>query len=500
MEQYILSIDQSTSATKAILFDSKGGLVHRCNAEHGQYYPQPGWVEHDPVVIYENTVRVIGEVIRDSGVDQHEIKVLAVTNQRETVVVWDKNTGKPVYNALVWQCQRAGEICRTIAAKGFGSVVKEKTGLVLSPYFSAAKVKWILDHVEGAREKADNRELLMGTIDSWLIWNLTGRKVHATDYSNASRTQLFNIKELKWDEELLNIFTIPASMLPDVKYSDEIFGYTSAEQGLDREIPISGILGDSHAALFGQNCFGKGMAKATYGTGSSIMMNLGGTPLDSRNGLVTSVAWGMNGTVEFVFEGNINCTGATIKWLADDMELIKNPKEAEYLAFSVSSNEGVYLVPAFVGLGAPYWDSDAKASITGITRSAKKANIVRAAEESIAYQIKDVLELMIAEAGIELQELRVDGGPTRDGFLMQFQADMLDTAVACSKIEELSALGSCMMAGLAAGIWKNREEIEKLREPGRVFVPAMMQEQRSSLYKGWKEAVERTMSKRPKDA
>lgn len=494
MEQMILSVDQSTSATKAILFDRTGKLVHRCNVDHHQYYPQPGWVEHDAVEIYRNTLQAISDVVRQSGIRQEQIKVLSVTNQRETVVVWDKKTGKPVYHALVWQCQRAGEICKSIIQQGFGSVVKEKTGLVLSPYFSAAKVKWILDNVEGAREKADNEELLMGTIDCWLIWNLTGRKVHATDYSNASRTQLFNLKELKWDEELLEIFGIPVSMLPKVMFSDDIFGYTAKEQGFEREIPISGVMGDSHAALFGQNCFEKGMAKTTYGTGSSIMMNIGSTPLDSEKGLVTSVAWGMCGSVDFVFEGNINCTGATIKWLVDDLELISDSRESEQIALSVDNNGGVYIVPAFVGLSAPYWDSDAKASITGITRGTKKAHVVRAAEESIVYQIEDVLELMMEESGTKLQELRVDGGPTRDGFLMQFQADMLDTVVACSKIEELSALGSCLMAGLAAGLWRNKEELKFLREQGRVFVPAMEANERSRLYKGWKEAVRRTLS------
>jgi len=494
MNRYILSIDQSTSATKAILFDSKGKLICRRDADHRQYYPQPGWVEHDPIEIYNNTLRLIGEVITESSVDQDKITAFSITNQRETVVVWDKNTGAPLCNAIVWQCKRAADICKTITGQGYESTIKEKTGLVLSPYFSAAKVKWVLDNIEGARQKAKDGELLLGTMDSWLIWNLTGRKVHATDYSNACRTQLFNIKELKWDEEILDIFDIPISMIPEVLYSDEVFGYASNIEYLNREVPISGVLGDSHAALFGQNCFKKGMAKVTFGTGSSIMMNIGNVSIDSKNGLVTSIAWGMNGNIEYVFEGNVNCTGATIKWLVDGLELISSSKESEQLAFSVDTNEGVYIVPAFVGLGSPYWDSDAKASITGITIGTRKAHVVRAAEESIAYQIKDVLDIMVQDAGIELKEIRVDGGPTRDNFLMQFQSDMLDAIVVCAKIEELSAYGSCLMAGLAVGIWKSKEELVKLREPGRVFLSRMAEEKRVALYRGWKMAVKRTLS------
>ncbi len=495
MEQYILSIDQSTSATKAIIFNAAGKLIHRYNVDHRQFYPQPGWVEHDAEEIYSNVLKAVDGVIRKSGLSQEQIRILSITNQRETVVVWDKNTGKPVYNAIVWQCQRAGEICKAIAQEGFADAIKEKTGLILSPYFSAAKIKWILDNVEGARRKAENGELLLGTMDCWLIWRLTGHKLHATDYSNASRTQLFNLKELDWDEELIQMFNIPASMLPKIVYSDEIFGYTAKEQGFDWEIPISGVLGDSHAALFSQNCFKQGMAKTTYGTGSSIMMNIGNTPLLSQKGLVTSVAWGMRGNVDFVFEGNINCTGATIKWLVDDLELISSSSEAEGLSLSVDSNEGVYIVPAFVGLSAPYWDSDAKAAITGITLGTKKAHIVRAAEESIVYQIRDVIELMEEESGTKLQELRVDGGPTRDRFLMQFQADMLDTVVVCAGIEELSALGSCLMAGLAAGIWENKEALASLREPGKAYAPDMKECNRIKLYAGWKEAVRRTLSR-----
>jgi glycerol kinase len=494
MEQYILAIDQGTSGTKAVLFDRNGKLVRRVTAVHRQFYPQPGWVEHDAEEIYQKTLEAIHTVLQESGTVQDQIAAISISNQRETVVVWDKNTGKPVCNAVVWQCQRGSEICRRLENEGCGKMIREKTGLVLSPYFSAAKVKWILDHVEGIRERAERGELLLGTIDSWLVWKLTGGRVHATDYSNASRTQLFNIKDLKWDEDLLRIFTIPGNMVPTVKSSNAVFGFTDREQGFDREIPISGVMGDSHAALFGQNCFDRGMAKATYGTGSSIMMNIGGQPLESQNGLVTSLAWGMDGIVDYVFEGNINCTGATIKWLVEDLELIPDSRVVGQIASSVEDTGGVYLVPAFVGLSAPYWDSEARASITGMTRGTKKTHLVRAAEESIAYQIKDVLDLMIQESGINLHELRVDGGPTRDDFLMQFQADVLSVPVVRNTIEELSAIGSAFMGGLAVGFWSGKKEIEALRVSDRAFVCNMSAEKSSSLYMGWKEAVKRTLS------
>ena len=497
--KYILSIDQSTSATKAVIFDENGKLIKRATIEHAQYYPHPGWVEHDPVEIFNNTLKAVELVIQSADVSQDDIGAVAITNQRETTVVWDRATGEPVYNAIVWQCQRAGKICTDIENLGYAPVIKQKTGLVLSPYFSAAKAKWILDNVEGARKKAEQGRLMFGTIDSWLVYKLTGGKVHATDYSNASRTQLFNIKELKWDDELLNIFTLPKSMMPEVKFSDEIFGFTDVNRVFKRQIPISGIMGDSHAALFGQNCFEKGMAKATYGTGSSIMMNIGKQPLESGKGLVTSLAWGYKGRVDYVFEGNINCTGATIKWLADDLELIPDSKSAGIIAGSVNDTEGVYIVPAFVGLGAPYWDSEAKAAITGIARGTKKAHIVRAAEESIAYQIKDILDLMVCESGIILKELRVDGGPTRDSFLMQFQADMLNVPVVRSKIEELSAMGSALMAGLAVGAWKDINEIERIRQIDAVFNNIMTEERRHILYNGWQKAVKTVLSKQTRN-
>ncbi len=491
--KYILAIDQGTSATKTILFNRKGQVVHRCNRVHKQYYPNPGWVEHDAEEIYKNTLKAIHDTFYEAKITGQQIMGLAIANQRETALVWDKQTGKPVYNAIVWQCNRGSGICNRLFEQGYEKIVKEKTGLVLSSYFSAAKIKWILDNVEGVRRKAEEGKVLFGTIDSWLVWKLTNRKAHITDYSNASRTQLFNLKELKWDEELLQIFTIPKTMTPNVKYSDEIFGYTTINGILEEEIPIAGVMGDSHAALFGQNCFEKGMAKATYGTGSSVMMNIGKNILQSNSGLVTSIAWGMDNCVEYVFEGNINCTGATIKWLVEDLELIPNSKISGKIAASIDSNEGVYLVPAFVGLSAPYWDSEAKASIMGITRGTKKAHIVRAAEESIAYQIKDILDLMVMESGVKLKELRVDGGPTRDNFLMQFQADIINVAVVRNKIEELSAMGSAFMAGLAVGFWNSKEEIKTLRAPDVIFNCKMNNSEKDKLYKGWKEAVRRTL-------
>jgi len=495
MKGYILSIDQSTSGTKAVLFDRWGKLVHRCTFEHFQYYPQPGWVEHDAEEIFRKTLEAIRCVLEESGIPSSEVRVLSITNQRETAVVWDRITGKPVHHAIVWQCQRGTGICNELKTQGFDEPVRRKTGLVLSPYFTAAKVKWILDHVEGARQMAQEGRLLMGTVDSWLLWKLTGGRVHATDYSNASRTQLFNIHELRWDRELLDIFTIPESMMPEVRFSDELFGVTEAGGILEQGVPVSGILGDSHAALFGQNCFEKGMAKATYGTGSSIMLNIGKKALQSEKGVVTSLAWGQGGEVEYVLEGNINCTGATIKWLVDDLGLIAASREAGEIAPSVENTGGVYIVPAFVGLGAPYWDSEARAILCGITRGTRKAHIVRAAEESIAYQIKDVLDLMAVESGIQLKELRVDGGPTRDDFLMQFQADILDVAVVRARIEELSALGSAFMAGLAVGFWKDREEVKALRIQDAVFQSKMDPEDRRQLYAGWKGAVERALFK-----
>jgi glycerol kinase len=493
MKDFILSVDQSTSATKAILFDKKGRLRNRSSVSHQQFYPQPDWVEHEPEEIYRNTLKVIMQVMNDSGLKQNDIAALAITNQRETVVVWDKKSGKPVYNAIVWQCQRGAGLCRKLREQGHEPMIQSKTGLIIDPYFSASGIKWILDHVDGAAEKARAGDLLLGTIDSWLVWKLTGGKVHATDYSNACRTMLFNIHTCEWDKDIADLLGIPMSMFPDVKFPDEVFGYTQPEKDLDLVLPIAGILGDSHAAFFGQTCFQAGMGKATYGTGSSIMMNIGNKPLECPKGLVTSIGYGVNNEIVYVFEGNIHCTGDTINWLVNDIGLLNNPESSEEIALSVTDNNGVYLVPAFVGLGAPYWDNNARAIITGMPRSTKKAHIVRAALEAIAYQVRDLVDLMTTGSGVNLIELRVDGGPAKNNFLMQFQADILNASINRFDITEVSALGSAYMAGLATSVWKNLDEIKTLRGKDEIFTGKMPEEQRKRLYDGWKKAVERVL-------
>ena len=489
---YILAIDQSTSASKIILFNKKAELVRRVSIPHQQFYPQPGFVEHDAEEIFTNVIEGMKQVVSESGVSPNDLAGIAITNQRETSLIWDKTSGKPIAHAAVWQCQRGTEYCDQLKAEGREEMVREKTGMIIDPYFSASKLRWILNNTKGAKEKAMKGDLLLGTMDSWLLWKLTGGKVHATDYSNACRTLLFNIKTLQWDEELLQLFDLPSSMFPELKYSDEIFGYTDTAVIFDQALPVAGLLGDSHAALFGQNCFLPGMAKATYGTGSSIMMNIGGTALAAPKGLVTSVGYGLDGKVDYVFEGNIHCTGDTINWLKNELQLINSASETEGLANSVDSTIGTYLVPAFVGLGAPYWDNSARASLTGMSRDTTRAHVVRAALESIAYQVKDLIDLMVKEGGIELKELRADGGPTRNNFLMQFQSDMLGREVVRSTIEEVSALGATFMAGLATGFWSSLEDIKTLYNSDRTFAPLMGPEENEKLYGGWKKAVDRT--------
>jgi len=489
--QFILAIDQSTSATKVMLFDRQASLVDRLSCPHQQFYPEAGFVEHDPEEIFANTVKGMAEILQLAGLKASDLAVVSITNQRETSLIWDRNTGKPIANAAVWQCQRGKDFCRSLNDQGIGPTIRQKTGLIIDPYFSASKLRWIINHVSGAKEKAQNGDLLLGTMDSWLLWKLTNGKVHGTDYSNACRTMLFNINTLKWDEELISLFDLHPSMFPEVKFSDQIFGTTDPEVVFDNPVAISGLLGDSHAALFGQNCFEPGMAKATYGTGSSIMMNIGNQPLTSPEGLVTSIGWGHAGAIDYVFEGNIHCTGDTINWLINDAELIKNAAESETLALSVSDSNQVYFVPAFVGLGAPYWDNQARACISGMSRNTKKAHIVRAALESIAYQVKDLIDLMVENASISFREMRVDGGPTRNNFLMQFQSDMLRKEVVRSNIEEISALGSALMAGLAVGFWNDLDEIKALRKVDKTFTPNMPSEEIGKLYSGWKLAVKR---------
>lgn len=489
--KFILAIDQSTSATKVMLFDNLANLVHRISLSHQQYYPADGFVEHDPEEIWANTVKGMIEILQQKGLNPEDLAVVSITNQRETSLIWDKTTGKPIANAAVWQCQRGKDYCKDLNEKGFGKKIQEKTGLIIDPYFSASKLRWLINHVDGAKEKAKGGDLLLGTMDSWLLWKLTNGKVHATDYSNACRTMLFNINTLKWDEELISLFELYPSMFPEVRFSDQIFGETNPSVVFNRPVPIAGLLGDSHAALFGQNCFDPGMAKATYGTGSSIMMNVGNQPLSSPVGLVTSIGWGRSGRIDYVFEGNIHCTGDTINWLVYDAELISSASETESLALSVADNNQVYFVPSFVGLGAPYWDNQARACISGMSRNTNKAHIVRAALESIAYQVKDLIDLMVENSSIPFREMRVDGGPTRNNFLMQFQADILRKEVVRSNIEEISAMGSALMAGLACGFWNNLEEIKKLRQVDKTFMPKMADKEIETLYRGWKLAIKR---------
>lgn len=489
--KYILAIDQSTSATKVMLFDAGADLIHRVSLPHQQYYPADGFVEHNPEEIFENTRMGMTEILVKNNLTASDIAVVSITNQRETSLIWDKTTGKPIANAAVWQCQRGKDFCKSLNEQGYGEKIRGKTGLIIDPYFSASKLRWIINNIDGAKEKAKNGDLLLGTMDSWLLWKLTNGKVHATDFSNACRTMLFNINTLKWDEELISLFDLHPSMFPEVKFSDQIFGSTEPSVVFGQLVPIAGLLGDSHAALFGQNCFEPGMAKATYGTGSSIMMNIGNKPLPAPGGLVTSIGYGRDGKIDYVFEGNIHCTGDTINWLVNDAGLISNAVESEQLASSVHDNNQVYFVPAFVGLGAPYWDNAARASISGMARNTKKAHIVRAALESIAYQIKDLIDLMVENASIQFREMRVDGGPTRNNFLMQFQCDMLRKEVVRSNIEEVSALGSAFMAGLAVGLWENLEEIKSLRKTDKTFKPVMPANEVERLYSGWKMAVRR---------
>ncbi len=493
--KYILAIDQSTSASKVMLFDKDARLVQRVSIAHKQYYPQPGFVEHDPVEIFENVKKGMISVVEESNISVEAIAAIAITNQRETAMIWDKTSGQPICNAAVWQCQRGAAFCDEFKSKGLNDWVQQKTGLLIDPYFSASKLRWMMQHMEGASEKAKKGDLLLGTMDSWLLWKLTNGQVHATDHSNACRTMLFNIEELRWDMELIDLFGLKASMLPEIRFSDEVFGDTSPEVIFDRPVPIAGLIGDSHGALFGQRCFTPGTGKATYGTGSSVMVNIGNVPTPPPKGLVTSIGFGSNKTIDYVFEGNIHCTGDTINWLKDELKLIEHTSETEQLATSVDGNMGVYFVPAFVGLGAPFWDNNARACIVGLSRNSTKAHVVRAALESIAYQIKDLTDLMSANANVYLQELRVDGGATKNNFLMQFQADMLQSTVIRSEIEEISALGSTLLAGMAVGWWKDKSEIMNLKQTGKTFVPELSGATIDQLYAGWKSAVARARLK-----
>ena len=493
----IIAIDQSTSSTKALLFDEECRLLARTNVDHKQYYPQTGWVEHDAEEIYQNMIEAIRQLLEVSG-ERLEVREysLCLTNQRETAVVWNKTTGKPIANAVVWQDTRGAEICRELRSQGYAKLVFDKSGLLIDPNFSASGVKWLLDHIEGAREAADRGELLMGTIETWLIWKLTGGKVHATDYTNASRTMLFNIHTMQWDDDLLALFGIPRSMMPEVRPCDAIYGETTCEGLFPTPIQIAGVLGDSHGALVGQMCFEPGSGKVTYGTGSSVMVNIGEEPKVAPEGLVTSVGFSAFGKTYYGFEGNIYSTGATLKWIADQLQLVGHPAEMEALATSVEDNGGVYIVPAFSGLGAPWWQSNVKGAVFGLTFATTKAHFLRAALESIAFQIKDLIDVMVAGLSpltshhSPLKEIAADGGPTKNRFLMQFQADMLDTPVVCTEVDDASAFGAVIMNGFARGLWKSFEEVKGFRKVTEVYQPnSQLSIVNCQLYQGWRNAV-----------
>lgn len=489
MAQYILALDQGTTSSRAILFDKQQNIIGISQKEFTQHYPKEGWVEHDPMEIYSSQYAVMMEVIAQSGVDVKDIKGIGITNQRETTILWDAKTGRPVYNAIVWQCRRTADRIDQLKQQGLEEYIRKTTGLVPDAYFSATKIAWILDHVPQGRERAKKGEILFGTVDSWLIWKLSGGKVHVTDYTNASRTMLFNINTLSWDEKLLDALDIPMQMLPQVKNSSEIYAYTTIQ---GEEIPIAGIAGDQQAALFGQCCFEQGQAKNTYGTGCFLLMNTGNKPCFSQNGLITTIAIGMNGKVQYALEGSVFVGGAVIQWIRDEMRFINESKDAEYYAQKVEDTGGVYLVPAFTGLGAPHWDMYARGCIIGITRGTKREHIIRAAQESIAYQSYDLVKAMEKDTGVSIRELKVDGGASRDAFLMQFQADVLDCEVRRPMIRETTALGAAYLAGLAAGVWKDTDEIRKLWNCDTVFQSQMKAERREKLLRDWHRAVERS--------
>lgn len=489
MEKYILALDQGTTSSRSVVFDKKGNIVSVAQKEFTQYFPKPGWVEHDPLEIWSSQASTAAEATTKKGIYGADIAAIGITNQRETVVVWDRKTGKPVYNAIVWQDKRTSNYCDELKSQGKSKLIREKTGLVIDSYFSGTKVKWILDNVEGARKKAEAGDLIMGTIDSWLIWNMTKGELHITDVTNASRTLLFNINTLEWDDELLELFNIPKSMLPQVKQSSEIYGSTNPNFFASK-IPIAGIAGDQQAALFGQMCTKPGMVKNTYGTGCFMLMNIGEKPIVSENNLLTTVAWSINWKTHYALEGSIFIAGAVVQWLRDSLKIIKKSEDVEKLAASVDSTEGVYLVPAFAGLGAPYWNQHAKGSIFGLTRGSTDAHIARAALESIAFQTMDVLKAMEADSKISIKELRVDGGATVNNLLMQFQADVLNTSTVRPKVIETTVMGAAYLAGLAVGFWESLEEIQEIWQIDANFDPTTERKEIEQNIKGWYRAID----------
>ena len=490
MKKYIIALDQGTTSSRAIVFDKNQNILGVSQKEITQIYPKEGWVEHNPMEIWASQYGVLQEVMAKINISPKDIAAIGITNQRETTIVWDKTTGEPIYNAIVWQCRRTSKMIDQLKDSGIDKYVQKKTGLIPDAYFSATKIKWILDNVEGAREKADRGELLFGTVDTWLTWKMTEGEVHVTDYTNASRTMLYNIRELKWDEELLRIFNIPLSMLPQVKSSSEVYGYTSLKEW---RVPIAGIAGDQQAALFGQTAFNKGEAKNTYGTGCFLLMNTGEELVESKEGLLTTIAIGIENKVQYALEGSVFVGGAVIQWLRDELKLISDASDSEYFASKVKDNGGVYLVPAFVGLGAPYWDMYARGTIFGLTRGTNKNHIIRAALESIAYQSKEVMETMEKESNIKIKRLKVDGGASRNKLLMQFQSDIMNIEVSRPIITETTALGAAYLAGLAVGCWKDRNELSKYWYESERYYPNMAEEERNKLYSKWKKAVERSL-------
>ena len=488
MSKYIMALDAGTTSNRCILFNEKGEMCSVAQKEFTQYFPKPGWVEHDANEIWSSQLGVAVEAMAKLGIGADDIAAIGITNQRETTIVWDKNTGEPVYNAIVWQCRRTSEYCDTLKDKGLTDKFREKTGLIIDAYFSGTKLKWILDNVDGVRERAEKGELLFGTVETWLIWKLTKGKAHVTDYSNASRTLLFNIKDLTWDKEILEELNIPESMLPEPKPSSCVYGYSDASF-FGKEIPIAGAAGDQQAALFGQTCFNPGEAKNTYGTGCFMLMNTGETPVYSQNGLVTTIAWGLDGKVNYALEGSIFVAGASIQWLRDELRIIESAADSEYMAKKVKDTNGCYVVPAFTGLGAPYWDQYARGTIVGLSRGVNKYHIIRATLESIGYQVNDVLHAMKADSGIDLAALKVDGGASANDFLMQFQSDIINAPVKRPSCVETTAMGAAYLAGLAVGYWNSKEDVIKNWAIDKVFSPIMGEDERERKIKGWNKAV-----------
>ena len=492
MKKYIMAIDQGTTSSRAIIFNKKAEIIASSQKEFPQIFPKYGWVEHDANAIWNSIQSVIAEVFIESGIKPNQIASIGITNQRETTVIWDKNTGLPIYNAIVWQSRQSADIANKLVSDGYKDMIHKKTGLVVDAYFSATKVRWILDNVPGAQERAEKGELLFGTIDTWLVWKLTGGKVHVTDYTNAARTMLFNIKDLVWDKEILDILNIPEVILPEVKSNSEIYGKTIDYHFYGGEVTISGLAGDQQAALFGQLAFDKGMIKNTYGTGSFIIMNTGENMELSKNNLLTTIGYGINGKVYYALEGSIFIAGSAIQWLRDGLRLIKKSSETEQLAFDSKNNNEVYLVPAFTGLGAPYWNPNARGTIFGLTRGTTKEDLVKATLQSIAYQVRDIVDTMKIDANTEIPLLKVDGGAANNDYLLDFQANILGVKIARAENLETTALGAAFLAGLSVGYWKNLDEVKNLNSAGKLFVPTMTKEEREKLYKGWKRAVRAT--------